>query len=81
VRVLRPIAYYGDFGDYGRLKWGVVDEVGEALTAEKKEKELAKDTEGTVLEFNAEGAAKIAFREPAESCLSKGQFHGSRKYI
>jgi hypothetical protein len=76
VRVLRPIAYYGDFGDDGRLRWGVGDEVvvAEAFTVtfegkdqygrkEKKKKELAKDTEGTVLEFNAEGAAKIAFRE------------------
>jgi hypothetical protein len=71
VRVLRPITYYGNFGEDGRLKWGVGDEVmvGEAFTvAEKdpwgdeKKKELAKDTEGTVLEFNAEGAAKIAFR-------------------
>ena len=30
---------------------------------EEKE-ELAKDTVGTVLDFNADGAAKIAFREP-----------------
>ena len=48
--------------------------VGEAFTVtfevedqygnkKEKKKELAKDTEGTVLEFNAEGAAKIAFRE------------------
>ena len=34
VRVLRPITYYGDFGDDGRLRWGVGDEVvvGEAFT-------------------------------------------------
>jgi hypothetical protein len=34
VRVLRPIDYYGDFGDAGRLRWGVGDEVvvGEAFT-------------------------------------------------
>ena len=68
VRVLRPIAYYGDFGVDGRLRWGVGDEVvvGEAFTGtfrvktwngdkEERKKELAKDTEGTVLEFNAEG--------------------------
>ena len=61
VRVLRTLAHYGDFGGDGRLKWGVGDEVvvGEALTAE----EIAKDTEGTVLEVSAKGA-KIAFREP-----------------
>jgi hypothetical protein len=66
VRVLRPIAHYGDFGADGRLKWGVGDEVvvGEAFTVtfegkdelgSKKEqkKELAKDTEGQGLEFNA----------------------------
>ena len=86
VRVLRPITYYGNFGEDGRLKWGVGDEVmvGEAFTvAEKdpwgdeKKKELAKDTKGTVLEFNAEGAAKIAFREPvsAESWVPKDQFY------
>jgi ankyrin repeat protein len=82
VRVLRPLAHYGDFGEDGRLKWGVGDElvVGEAFTitfvrncnmgygdrgydVEEKE-ELAKDTVGTVLDFNADGAAKIAFREP-----------------
>ena len=65
VRVLRPITYYGDFGDDGRLTWGVGDEVvvGEAFTIVGNRKELAKDTEGTVLEFNAEGAAKIAFRK------------------
>jgi len=34
VRVLRPLAHYGDFGEDGRLKWGVGDElvVGEAFT-------------------------------------------------
>jgi hypothetical protein len=66
VRVLRPIAHYGDFGADGFLKWGVGDEVvvGEAFTVafegkdewgSKKEekKELAKDTEGQGLEFNA----------------------------
>jgi hypothetical protein len=65
VRVLRPITYYGDFGVDGRLRWGVGDEVvvGEAFTIVGNRKELAKDTEGTVLEFNAEGAAKIAFRK------------------
>jgi hypothetical protein len=52
----------------GRLKWGVGDEVvvGEEFAVKDrwgKKKKLAKDTEGTVLEFNAEGAAKIAFRE------------------
>jgi hypothetical protein len=85
VRVLRPITYYGNFGEDGRLKWGVGDEVmvGEAFTvAEKdpwgdeKKKELAKDTEGTVLEFNAEGAAKIAFREiPHGLWVPKDQFY------
>ena len=65
VRVLRPITYYGDFGVDGRLRWGVGDEVvvGEAFTIVGNRKKLAKDTEGTVLEFNAEGAAKIAFRK------------------
>jgi hypothetical protein len=80
VRVLRPIAHYGDFGEDGRLKWGVGDEVvvGEAFTVtfqrkdqcankEEEKKALAKDTEGEVLEFNAEGAAKIAFREPVSA--------------
>jgi hypothetical protein len=84
VRVLRPTTYYGDFGEDGRLKWGVGDEVvvGEAFTvAEKRgreeKKELAKDTEGRVLEFNTEGAAKIAFREPvsAELWVPKDQFY------
>jgi hypothetical protein len=53
----------------GRRKWCVGDEVvvGEAFAVHSwgdEKKELAKDTEGTVLEFNAEGAAMIAFREP-----------------
>jgi hypothetical protein len=70
VRVLRPLAHYGDFGEDGRLKWGVGDVVvvGEAFTVSEKyedgdevKKGLTKDTEGTVLEFNAEGGAKIAF--------------------
>jgi len=78
VRVLRPITYYGDFGEDGRLKWGVGDEVmvGEAFTVAEKDrwgreekKELAKGTEGRVLEFNTEGAAKIAFREPVSAEL------------
>ena len=77
VRVLRPIAYYGDFGNDGRLRWGVGDEVvvGEAFTVERKE--LAKDTEGTVLEFNAEGAAKIVFREIPDDLwvVPKDQFY------
>jgi hypothetical protein len=56
-----------------KVKWGVGDEdvVGEAFTVvekdqrgREKKKELAKVTEGKVLEFNAEGAAKIAFRNP-----------------
>jgi hypothetical protein len=90
VRVLRPIAHYGDFGEDGRLKWGVGDEVvvGEQLTVtfkgkdqcgnkEEEKKALAKDTEGEVLEFNAEGAAKIAFREPvyAEGWVPSDQFY------
>jgi hypothetical protein len=77
VRVLRPLAHYGDFGEDGRLKWGVGDEVvvGEALTAE----EIAKDTEGTVLEVSAKGA-KIAFREPFSdeedaAWVPSGQFY------
>jgi hypothetical protein len=81
VRVLRPIAYYGDFGQDGRLKWGVGDQVvvGEAFAVKNRrgKNELATDTEGTVLEFNAEGAAKIAFREPVseESWVPKDQFY------
>ena len=81
LRVLRPIAYFGDFGKDGRLKWGVGDEVvvGEAFAVKirrGKKKELAKDTEGTVLEFNAEGAAKIAFREiPDDLWVPKDQFY------
>ena len=83
VRLLRPLAHYGDFGEDGRLKWGVGDEVavGEALTVtfegQDHKKELAKDTEGKVLEFNAKGAAKIAFREPvsAEWWVSPDQFY------
>ena len=83
VRVLRPLAHYGDFGEDGRLKWGVGDEVavGEALTVtfegQDHKKELAKDTEGKVLEFNAKGAAKIAFREPvsAEWWVSPDQIY------
>jgi ankyrin repeat protein len=92
VRVLRPIAHYGDFGEDGRLKWVVDDEivVGEALTVKflvkknswsddvrEEKKEIAKDTEGEVLEFNAEGAAKIAFREPVskEHWVSSDQFY------
>jgi hypothetical protein len=92
VCVLRPITHYGDFGEDGRVRWGVGDElvVGEAFMitfvrrrsglfvgdrgydVEEKE-ELAKDTVGTVLEFNAEGAAKIAFREPVpQKSESKG---------
>jgi hypothetical protein len=75
VRVLRPIAYYGDFGEDGRLKWGVGDVVvvGEQFTVPRKVSwgddvkfvKFVKDTEGTVLEFNAEGDAKIAFCEPS----------------
>jgi hypothetical protein len=61
-----------------KVKWGVGDEVvmGEAFTVvekdqrgREKKKELAKVTEGKVLEFNAEGAAKIAFREPVSEEL------------
>jgi uncharacterized protein len=89
LRVLRPIAFYGDFGEDGRLKWGVGDEVvvGEAFNVtfeesdllgrkEEEKKEIAKDTEGKVLEVNAEGAAKIAFREPVseEHWVPKDQF-------
>jgi len=39
VRVLRPIAFYGDFGEDGRLKWGVGDEVvvGEAFSVKLDE--------------------------------------------
>ncbi len=89
VRVLRPIAYYGDFGDDGRLKWGVGDEVmvGEVLTitlrthtwgsAWIKKVELTKDTKGTVLEFNAEGAAKILFEDwpKEEHWVPRDQFY------
>ena len=88
VRVLRPIAHYGDFGEDGRLKWGVGDEVvvGEALTMLQprcpndktpEKKEIEKNKEGKVLEFNAEGAARIAFREPvsAEGWVSPDQFY------
>jgi len=86
VRVLRPIAHYGDFCVDGRLKWGVGDEVvvGEAFNVagedrwgnEENEQVLEKDTEGTVLEFNAKGA-KIAFREPvsAEALVPLDQFY------
>ena len=72
VRVLRPLAHYGDFGEDGRVKWGVDDVVvvGEAFTCavedrggEERERELAKETKGTVLRFNEEGAAEISFRE------------------
>ena len=88
LRVLRPIAHYGDFGEDGRLKWGVGDEVvvGEALTMLQprcpndktpEKKEIEKNKEGKVLEFNAEGAARIAFREPvsAEGWVSPDQFY------
>ncbi len=67
MRLLRPIEFYGDFGEDGRLKWGTGDVVvvGEAFTVTSyvDEVELTKATEGTVLEFNAEGAAKIACRK------------------
>jgi hypothetical protein len=53
--------------------------VGEAFAVKDwygEKKELAKDTEGTVLEFNAEGAAKIAFREiPHGLWVPKDQFY------
>jgi hypothetical protein len=92
VRVLRPIAYYGDFGDDGRLKWGVGDEVvvDEALTDVEvidedgyhRGFEVAKGTEATVLDLNAEGAAKIEFAESSSwrSCrtycwVSPDQFY------
>jgi hypothetical protein len=91
VRVLRPIAHYGNFSDDGRLKWGVGDEVvaGVAFSlaverswddaSEKytEEKSVGKDSKGTVLEFNAEGAAKIAFCEPvlAEGWVPLDQFY------
>jgi hypothetical protein len=88
--MLRPIACYDDFGEDGCLKWGVGDEVvvDEAFTAtcegkdrkgrkEEKKEEIAKDTEGKVLEFNTEGSAKIAFRDPvsAEGWLLSDQFY------
>lgn len=89
VRVLCPIALYGDFGKDGRHTWGisaelVVGVVGEALTLTfvrkgdgghdvQEKEELSKETVGTVLEFNSEGAARIAFREPVpKKSASKG---------
>jgi len=43
----------------------------------REKKELEKDTEGTVLELNAEDAAEIAFRLPvsAEGWVSTDQFY------
>jgi hypothetical protein len=75
-----------DKGEQGRLNWGVGDEVvvGEAFTVavkdwgrREKKTELSKETEGKVLEINAEGAAKIAFREPVskEHWVPKDQFY------
>ena len=92
VRVVRPFAYYGDFGQNGRLKWGVGDVVvvGEAFTVcvmepkwqgdlnpTKVKKEIPKGTEGTVLELNDEGAAKIVFRAPVSEGhrVHKDQFY------
>jgi hypothetical protein len=87
VRVVRPLAYYGNFGEDGCLEWGVGDEVtvGEAFTVKVKGKsawddkitEIPKGTEGTVLEINDEGAATIAFRAPvsSEERVSKDQFY------
>jgi hypothetical protein len=85
LRVVRTMKHYGDFGADGRLKWGEDDVVvvGEDLTAVysnvtvRHTKEVEKDTEGTVLEFNGKGAAKIAFREPVSESLwvSPDQFY------
>ena len=90
LRVLRPIAHYGDFGDDGRLRWGVGDEVvvvgafTDVFTAavqnrrgDDEQMESTKDWEATVLEFNAEGAAKIAFCEPVLGApwVPKDQFY------
>ena len=59
-----------------RLLLHVTGKDGKGRKEEKKE-EIAKDTEGKVLEFNTEGSAKIAFRDPvsAEGWLLSDQFY------
>ena len=67
MRVLHDGNHYGTFGEDGLLKWGVGDEVvvGEVCSVIGRrggKEKIPKDTAGKVLEINAEGAAKIAFR-------------------
>ena len=67
MRVLHDGNHYGTFGEDGLLKWGVGDEVvvGEVcsvIDGRGGKEKIPKDTAGKVLEINAEGAAKIAFR-------------------
>ena len=59
-----------DFGGIGK-QWVFKANLAGSLSGTV----VAKDTEGTVLEFNDEGAAKIAFREPTseEVWVSKDQ--------
>ena len=73
LRVLRPLTYYGNFTEDGRLAIAPEDEVVVGATfftpaaveeeekEEWEEEELKKGIKGKVLKFNASGAAKIKF--------------------